>query len=40
MIKILSVSDKVEELLYSPAIKRLFADVDIVLGCGDLPLYY
>ena len=40
MIKILSVSDKVDEVLYSPALKRLFADVDLVLGCGDLPFYY
>ncbi|MGD2207404.1 MAG: metallophosphoesterase [Anaerolineae bacterium] len=39
-MKILTVSDKVEELIYSPAIKRLFADVDLVLGCGDLPHYY
>jgi Icc-related predicted phosphoesterase len=40
MIKILSVSDKVDELLYSSAIKRLFGDVDLILGCGDLPYYY
>jgi Icc-related predicted phosphoesterase len=39
-MKILVVSDKVEEVVYSPAIKRLFADVDLVLGCGDLPSYY
>jgi Icc-related predicted phosphoesterase len=39
-MKILSVSDKVDELVYSPAIKHLFADVDLVLGCGDLPYYY
>jgi Icc-related predicted phosphoesterase len=39
-MKILAVSDKVDELLYSPAIKRLFGDVDLVLGCGDLPGYY
>ena len=39
-MKILAVSDKVEEVLYSPAIKRLFGDVDLVLGCGDLPFYY
>jgi len=39
-MKILTVSDKVEELIYSPAIKRLFGDVDMVLGCGDLPHYY
>ena len=39
-MKILTVSDKVDELIYSPAIKRLGADVDLVLGCGDLPAYY
>jgi Icc-related predicted phosphoesterase len=39
-MKILTVSDKVDELLYSPAIKRHFEDVDLVLGCGDLPAYY
>jgi Icc-related predicted phosphoesterase len=40
MMKILAVSDKVEELIYSPAIKHLFGDVDLVLSCGDLPHYY
>jgi Icc-related predicted phosphoesterase len=39
-MKILTVSDKVEEVIYSPAIKRLYGDVDLVLGCGDLPGYY
>ena len=39
-IKILTVSDKVDEVIYSPAIRRMFADVDLVLGCGDLPFYY
>jgi hypothetical protein len=39
-MKILAVSDKVDELLYSPAIKHLFKDVDLVLGCGDLPFHY
>jgi Icc-related predicted phosphoesterase len=39
-MKILTVSDRVEALIYSPAIKRYFADVDLVLGCGDLPFYY
>jgi hypothetical protein len=39
-MKILAVSDKVDEILYSPAIKRLFGNVDLVLGCGDLPHYY
>jgi Icc-related predicted phosphoesterase len=39
-MKILAVSDKLDELLYSPAIKRMFGGVDLVLGCGDLPGYY
>jgi uncharacterized protein len=39
-MKILTVSDKVEQIIYSPAIKRLYGDVDLVLGCGDLPFYY
>jgi len=39
-MKILTISDKVDELLYSPAIKHLGAEVDLVLGCGDLPAYY
>jgi Icc-related predicted phosphoesterase len=39
-MRILTVSDKVEELVYSPAIKRLVGDIDLALGCGDLPHYY
>jgi Icc-related predicted phosphoesterase len=39
-MKILTISDKVDDLIYSPAINRLFSDVDVVLGCGDLPAYY
>jgi hypothetical protein len=39
-MRILTVSDKVDELLYSPAIKDAMSDVALVLGCGDLPFYY
>jgi len=39
-MKILTISDKVDPLLHSPAVRRLFGDVDVVLGCGDLPHYY
>ena len=39
-MKILTVSDKVDDLLYSPALRERFGDVDLVLGCGDLPFYY
>lgn len=37
---ILSVSDKVEDLLFDVKTHQRFADVDLVLGCGDLPYYY
>lgn len=39
-IKVLSISDRISELVYSPAIRERFADVDLVLSCGDLPYYY
>lgn len=39
-MKILAVSDEVVDLLYSPQIRDRFGEVDLVLGCGDLPYYY
>jgi Icc-related predicted phosphoesterase len=39
-VKILALSDEVLEPLYSPQIKERFADVDLIIGCGDLPFYY
>jgi Icc-related predicted phosphoesterase len=39
-LKILAVSDKVVEVVYSRAISQNFGDVDLVIGCGDLPSYY
>lgn len=39
-MKILSLSDQVLEFIYTPSVAERFADVDIVLGCGDLPYYY
>lgn len=39
-MKILTISDKVIETIYSEAIKQRFGDVDLVLACGDLPPYY
>lgn len=39
-MKILALSDQVVEHLYSPSVKNHFGDVDLVVGCGDLPLYY
>jgi Icc-related predicted phosphoesterase len=39
-MRILTVSDRVEEVIYSSALGRLFGGADLVLGCGDLPYYY
>lgn len=39
-LKILAVSDQVEERLYSPAVKSFGSDVDLLVGCGDLPYEY
>ncbi len=39
-MKILAVSDQESNLIYSPQIKNRFSDVDLVIGCGDLPYYY
>lgn len=39
-MKVLFVSDKVVENIYSPSIATRFSDVKLVVGCGDLPYYY
>lgn len=39
-MKVLAVSDRVQEHIYSPAVRTRFADVELVIGCGDLPFYY
>lgn len=39
-MKILALSDEVVESLYRPEIKDRFGDVDVILGCGDLPFFY
>ena len=39
-MKILALSDQVVEQLYSPFVKERFGDVDLVVGCGDLPNFY
>lgn len=39
-MKILTLSDKVIDEIYSPLVKEKFADVDLVIGCGDLPYTY
>ena len=39
-VRVLAISDEVEQLIYSDRIKERFAHVDLVLSCGDLPTYY
>jgi len=39
-MKILCVSDQIDPLIYTGALKQSHADVDIVLSAGDLPLEY
>ena len=40
MTKVLAVSDQVVERIYTLAANEHFQDVDLILGCGDLPYTY
>ncbi len=39
-MRILAVSDEVDERLYTPGLKAAFPRPDLVVGCGDLPYAY
>ncbi len=39
-MKILAVSDRVLDKLYNSQTRQLLPDIDLIIGCGDLPLYY
>jgi uncharacterized protein len=39
-MRVLAVSDKVEPILYSPAICERVGEIDLIISCGDLPFYY
>ena len=39
-MRILTVSDKVEPVLYGPHIRERVGKIDLILACGDLPYYY
>jgi 8-oxo-dGTP pyrophosphatase MutT (NUDIX family)/predicted phosphodiesterase len=39
-MKILALSDEVVDFIYSLQAKDRYGDVDLVVGCGDLPFYY
>jgi Icc-related predicted phosphoesterase len=39
-MKILCVSDQIDPLIYTSTIKQRYADVDLILSAGDLPMDY
>ena len=39
-MRILCISDQIDTLVYSSQIKERFADIDLILAAGDLPLDY
>jgi Icc-related predicted phosphoesterase len=39
-MRILAVSDEIAGQLYSPGVAARLGQVDLILGCGDLPYYY
>ncbi len=39
-MKLLALSDEVVDWIYSPALLERCAGVDLVVGCGDLPMHY
>jgi len=39
-LKILAVSDRIVEHIYSTTIIERFSNIDIIISCGDLPNYY
>jgi Icc-related predicted phosphoesterase len=39
-MRVLAVCDRVQEHIYSPAIRTRHGDVEMVFGCGDVPYYY
>ncbi|MGD8850368.1 MAG: metallophosphoesterase family protein [Anaerolineales bacterium] len=38
--KILALSDETVPYVYSPSVKHHFGEVDLIVGCGDLPVAY
>jgi len=39
-VKILAVSDEVARQIYCSDVRSRYPDVELVIGCGDLPFYY
>ena len=39
-MRIMAVSDRILETLYAPDVGNRYSDLDLIIGCGDLPYYY
>lgn len=39
-MKILAVSDRVMDNLYRSDVRSFYRDIDLLIGCGDIPYYY
>ena len=39
-MRVLAISDEVEPILYSGAIRERVGEIDLIISCGDLPYYY
>ena len=39
-MRILAVGDEVLNVLYTPTARERLGEIDLILGCGDLPYYY
>ncbi len=39
-MKILALSDSIDERIYSTHVHQTYGDIDLVVGCGDLPIHY
>lgn len=39
-MNILALSDIVLDTVYSPMVRQRYGDIELILGCGDMPYYY
>jgi uncharacterized protein len=39
-MKIMAVSDRVLDKLYHSQVRKMYPDINLIIGCGDLPFYY
>jgi hypothetical protein len=39
-VRVLAVSDQIDDTLYQARVRERLGKIDLILGCGDLPYYY